>query len=39
MKVLLDHNVPHGLRHLFPEGCEVITTHYLGWSHLENGDS
>lgn len=38
MKVLLDHNIPHALRHHFPEDCDVYTAHYCGWSELENGD-
>lgn len=32
MRVLLDHNVPHGLRTHFPEGSEVYTASHLGWS-------
>ena len=36
MKVLLDHNVPHKLR-LDLAPFDVSTTHYMQWSHLENG--
>lgn len=32
MKVLLDHNIPHGLREHFPSFCTVYTASYLGWS-------
>jgi predicted nuclease of predicted toxin-antitoxin system len=32
MKVLLDHNIPHGLRDHFPKEHEVYTASYLGWS-------
>lgn len=38
MKVLLDHDVPHRLRHDFPDEYEVYTAHYMEWSDLENGD-
>ena len=37
MKILLDHNVPHGLRNELPDH-EVHTASYRGWSRLENGD-
>ena len=37
MKILLDHNVPHGLRGALTQH-EVHTADYLGWSELENGD-
>ena len=37
MKVLLDENLPHDLRHELP-GHEVFTVAYMGWSSLENGD-
>lgn len=37
-KILLDHGVPHRLRHDFPADCAVYTTHYMGWSQLDNGD-
>jgi predicted nuclease of predicted toxin-antitoxin system len=36
MKILLDHNIPHALRPLFPDEHEVYTTHYLGWSEYED---
>lgn len=37
MKVLLDHNIPHKLRYdLHP--YEVVTTHYMRWTDLSNGD-
>ena len=37
MKILLDHNVPHGLRHLM-EDHDIQTAEYLGWETLRNGD-
>ena len=37
MRILLDHNVPHGLRNALPDH-EVYTAGYRGWSRLENGD-
>src|SRR4051812_24374134 len=37
MKVLLDENLPHDLRHLLV-GHEVFTTSFMGWKGLENGD-
>jgi hypothetical protein len=36
MKVLLDENLPHALRHELP-GHEVFTVQYMGWSGLKNG--
>ena len=36
MRILLDHSVPHPLRHFFPDH-EVQTTHYQGWHLLQNG--
>ena len=36
MRILLDHSVPHPLRHFFPDH-EVQTTHYRGWHLLQNG--
>jgi len=36
MKVLLDENFPHGLRHLL-DAHEVVTVTYLGWSGTRNG--
>jgi predicted nuclease of predicted toxin-antitoxin system len=38
MKMLLDHNVPAGLRHDFPDGMTAETASFRGWSGLENGD-
>lgn len=37
MKVLLDENLPHDLRHFLP-GHEVVTVAYLGWQGLTNGE-
>jgi len=37
MRLLLDENMPHQLRHNFP-GHEVVTVQYLGWSSLRNGE-
>jgi predicted nuclease of predicted toxin-antitoxin system len=37
MKVLLDHNIPHGLRHDFPDDFDVQTASHLGWAN--DGDS
>ena len=37
MKLLLDENLPHDLRHLLP-GHDVFTVAYMGWSGVENGD-
>ncbi len=36
MKVLLDENLPHELRHRLP-GHDVFTVQYLGWNGLKNG--
>lgn len=36
MKVLLDENLPHDLRH-FIAGHEVFTVAYMGWAGIENG--
>ena len=36
MRILLDHSVPHPLRHFLPDH-EVHTTHYRGWHLLQNG--
>lgn len=36
MKVLLDENLPHALRHLLP-GHDVFTASYMGWAGFENG--
>ena len=40
MKVLLDHNLPHKLRISMSllENHEFVTTSFLGWSHLKNGE-
>ena len=37
MKILLDHNVPHGLRHELADH-DVQTAEHLGWETLRNGD-
>jgi hypothetical protein len=37
MKLLLDENLPHQLRHEII-GHDVFTTVYMGWSGIENGD-
>ena len=37
MKILLDHNAPHGLRNQLPDH-EVHTAEHLGWETLRNGD-
>jgi predicted nuclease of predicted toxin-antitoxin system len=36
MKVLLDENLPHALRHELP-GHDVYTVQYMGWSGTKNG--
>lgn len=36
MKLLLDENLPHDLRHYLP-GHEVFTVAYMGWHGIENG--
>jgi predicted nuclease of predicted toxin-antitoxin system len=36
MKVLLDENLPHDLRHLLP-GYDVVTVDFLGLKGLKNG--
>jgi hypothetical protein len=36
MKLLLDENLPHPLRHHL-RGHEVFTVHYLGWLSVSNG--
>lgn len=38
MKVLLDHNVPHELRSLFPETHDVYTAQYLDWADHEDDE-
>ena len=37
MKILLDHNVPHGLRYLLADH-DILTAEYLGWETLQNGE-
>jgi predicted nuclease of predicted toxin-antitoxin system len=37
MKILLDENIPHDLRH-FLAGYDVFTVAYMGWSSIENGE-
>lgn len=37
MKVLLDENLPHDLRHLLG-GHDVFTVAFMGWKSVENGD-
>lgn len=37
MKVLLDENVSHTLRHFLP-GHDVFTTRFMGWAGVENGE-
>lgn len=36
MKVLLDENLPHDLRHFLP-GHEVATVMFMGWNGIGNG--
>lgn len=36
MRVLLDHDVPHGLRPQFPEEYEVVTVQYQGWADYDD---
>lgn len=37
MKLLLDENLPHDLRHFLP-GHEVLTVAYMQWSGVRNGE-
>jgi predicted nuclease of predicted toxin-antitoxin system len=37
MKLLMDENVPHGIRPLLMPMHDVYTVAYLGWSGIENG--
>jgi predicted nuclease of predicted toxin-antitoxin system len=37
MKLLLDENLPHQLRHEL-RGHDVITAAFMGWSGIENGE-
>jgi hypothetical protein len=36
VKILLDENLPHQLRHELP-GHECFTVAFMGWAGLENG--
>lgn len=38
MRVLLDENMPRGLRELFDGGVEVVTVGYRGWRGTKNGE-
>ena len=40
MKVLLDHNLPHGLRTTLGKLCnhEIFTASFMGWGDLKNGE-
>lgn len=38
MRILLDHDVPHALRHQFPDEHEVITTQYRGWEDYDDDE-
>jgi predicted nuclease of predicted toxin-antitoxin system len=37
MKLLLDENLPHDLRHFLP-GHQTFTVAYMGWSGVKNGE-
>jgi predicted nuclease of predicted toxin-antitoxin system len=37
MKLLLDENLPHQLRHELP-GHDCFTVAYMGWAGIENGE-
>lgn len=37
MKLLLDENLPHQLRHEIP-GHECFTVAYMGWAGIQNGE-
>jgi len=37
MKLLLDENLPHQLRHEIP-GHDCFTVAYMGWAGIENGE-
>lgn len=37
MKILLDENMPHDLRHFLP-GHEVFTVAYMQWTGTRNGE-
>lgn len=38
MKILLDHHIPHQMRHPFSDYCEMYTASYLGRQDLTNGE-
>ena len=38
VKVLLDHDVPHPLRHHFPDGYDVYTAYFMGWADVIDAD-
>lgn len=38
MRVLLDHNIPHELRRLFPKDHDVYTAQFLGWEDYEDDE-
>jgi hypothetical protein len=37
VKILLDENLPHELRHFLPRH-DVFTTAYMGWAGVKNGE-
>jgi Domain of unknown function (DUF5615) len=37
MRVLLDENIPHGVRKLLPEH-DVFTVAYMEWAGIKNGE-
>lgn len=37
MRVLLDENLPHRLRHVL-RGAEIVTAWYAGWAGAKNGE-
>ncbi|HXE51942.1 MAG TPA: DUF5615 family PIN-like protein [Tepidisphaeraceae bacterium] len=37
MKLLIDENLPHELRHLL-QGHDVFTVSYMGWNGIQNGE-
>jgi hypothetical protein len=38
MRVLLDENLPHELRHFFVRPHEASTVQFMGWRGIRNGD-
>lgn len=38
MNVLLDHNIPHELRHEFPDDFDVHTASHLGWADYKDSE-